>query len=279
MAKLIKEFKIFSFKKKALAAAMLAVLCVIVFTMIASAQPFNPNTAIQFSQDPVDTSNRGRAPEPSTVALMGSAFMAALLRFARRRFAEFKRGFDIIVSLLILGLAFPFVAISALLIKMTSPGPAFFRQTRVGRGGRLFELYKLRTMVTDAEKQTGPVWAKENDERVTAFGKFLRKSRIDEIPQLVNVIKGDMSLIGPRPERPEFVGTLSKEIVDYQKRLCVRPGITGLAQISQSYDATIRDVRRKVKFDLLYIKRMCFLTDMRIFFVTVLVVLTGRGAR
>lgn len=279
MSKLIKEFRVFSFRKKALAVAVIVVLATVAVIFTANAQPFDPNTALYSSQNSIDTSNRGRAPEPSTVALMGSGILAGIVRFARRRFAEFKRGFDIVVSIAGLLVTLPVVLISILIIKVTSPGHAFFKQMRVGVGGELFELYKLRTMVLDAEKQTGPVWAKENDPRITPFGMFLRKSRIDEIPQLVNVLKGDMSIIGPRPERPEFVNMLSKEIFDYQKRLAVRPGITGLAQIKQAYDSTIKDVRRKVKFDLLYIKRMCFLTDLRIIFGTVAVVLTGRGAR
>jgi lipopolysaccharide/colanic/teichoic acid biosynthesis glycosyltransferase len=287
MSKLIKEFKIFSFRKKALAVLLIVVFCTVAVMFTAyAAQPvaaekgnLNPNSAIFASNKTYDTSTRGRAPEPSTVALMGSGFLAGLIRFARRRFAEFKRGFDFVISLFGLIVTFPIVLISILIIRITSPGPALYRQVRVGRDGRFFELYKLRTMVIDAEKQTGPVWAQENDPRITLFGKFLRKSRIDEIPQLVNVLKGEMSLIGPRPERPEFVDMLSKEIADYQKRLNVRPGITGLAQIKQAYDSTIEDVRRKVKFDLLYINRMCFLTDLRILLSTVAVVLTGRGAR
>lgn len=279
MTKLINNFKFFSLKKKALAVLVIVVLSTVAVMLSANAQPVDPNSAIFASQESYDTSNRGRAPEPSTVALMCSGFLAGAIRFARRRFAEFKRGFDVVVSLVGLIISLPFVLISILIIKITSPGPALFRQTRVGRDGMFFDLFKLRTMIVDAEKQTGPVWATEDDPRVTSFGKFLRISRIDEIPQLLNVLKGEMSLIGPRPERPEFVDMLSKEIADYQKRLGVRPGITGLAQISQAYDSTIKDVRRKVKFDILYIKRMCFLTDLRILFATVAVVLTGRGAR
>lgn len=285
MPRLIKKFRVFSFRKKALIVAVLLVVCSAAVLAVANAQPvieknsFDPSTSIFFGQKIHDTSTRGRVPEPSTIVLMGSAFIAALLRFARRRFEEFKRGFDIFVAGLGLLLSAPFVLAAMILIKATSPGPVFFRQTRVGRRGRLFEIFKLRTMVFDAEKQTGPVWAKENDPRVTSFGKFLRRSHIDEIPQLVNVLKGEMSIIGPRPERPEFVSNLSREIFDYQKRLKVSPGITGLAQVRHTYDATLRDVRKKVKLDLLYIKRMCFLTDFRIMLSTVAVVLTGRGAR
>ena len=239
----------------------------------------NPNAAVFSSQNSTDTSSRGRAPEPSTMALMGSGFVAGLVRLARRSFDKFKRGFDILVAACALVLSSPVLLLSAILIKATSPGPVLFSQTRVGRAGKIFTIWKLRTMVCNAELQTGPVWAQENDPRVTSVGKFLRKSRIDEIPQLVNVLKGEMSIIGPRPERPEFVKDLSREITDYPKRLQVKPGITGLAQISQSYDTNISDVRRKVRWDLLYIKRMCFLTDLRILLTTVSVVLTGRGAR
>jgi len=279
MPKIIKQFTFFSLRKKALAIAVIVALCTVAVMWTASAQPFDPNTAVYTSQNSVDTSNRGHAPEPRTIALMLSGFIAAVIRFARRRFDEFKRGFDIVVSLIGLIVTSPILFISILILKLTSPGPALFRQTRVGMNGYFFDIFKLRTMVVNAESQTGPVWARENDPRVTSFGKFLRKSRIDEIPQLVNVLKGEMSIIGPRPERPEFVNILSKEISDYQKRLQVRPGITGLAQTKQAYDATIKDVRKKVKFDLLYIKRMCFLTDLRILLGTVSVVLTGRGAR
>lgn len=281
MAKVIKKIKIFSFKKKAFSVALLLVLCFTAVLTIAQAQPVSvdPNSAVFTSQNKIDTSNRGRAPEPSTVALMSSGFLAAMIRFARRKFDEFKRGLDVAMSIVGLIISLPILAFAIILIKMSSKGPVLFRQTRVGRDGEVFELFKLRTMVFDAEKQTGPVWAKENDPRVTSVGKFLRKSHVDEIPQLVNVLKGEMSLIGPRPERPEFVSKLSGEISDYPKRLRIRPGITGLAQVKHSYDSNIRDVRKKVKLDLLYIKRMCFLTDLRILLNTVAVVLTGRGAR
>ncbi len=285
MSKFIKDFKFFSFKKKALsvlsvvAAVMLAAIISAYAQPLAPGQSVDPNVALVASQSHYDASARGRAPEPSTVALMGSAFMAALVRFARRRFAEFKRGFDIVVSFLGLIVSLPVLLVAMALIKMTSPGPVFYRQKRVGRDGLVFDMLKLRTMVADAEKHTGPVWAAQNDPRVIPVGRFLRKSRIDEIPQLVNVLAGEMSIIGPRPERPEFVDKLSCEIGDYDKRLNVRPGITGLAQIRQDYDTTLRDVRRKVKFDLLYIKRMCFLTDLRIIMSTVVVVLMGKGAR
>lgn len=288
MSKLIKEFKIFSMREKAVSVALIVVVCSLAMMITASAQPVSavekgkvvdPNAAVFTSQKNIDTTARGRAPEPSTIVLMGSGFMAALVRFARRRFEEFKRFFDIFVALVGLILSFPIVLASVLIIKITSPGSILYRQIRLGKDGVPFEILKLRTMVSDAEDQTGPVWAKEDDPRITPFGKFMRKSHIDEIPQLVNVLKGEMSIIGPRPERPEFVKKLSKEISDYPKRLRIKPGITGLAQVKHSYDSTIKDVKKKVKLDLLYIKRMCFLTDLRILLGTVTVVLTGKGAR
>jgi lipopolysaccharide/colanic/teichoic acid biosynthesis glycosyltransferase len=134
-------------------------------------------------------------------------------------------------------------------------------------------------MKPDAEKTTGPVWAVQNDNRLIPCGKFIRKAHIDEIPQFINCLKGEMSIIGPRPERPVFVEKFSKEITDYQKRLAVKPGITGLAQVWHHYDETIQDVRKKIKYDILYIKKMCLWTDVLIMTRTIYVVLTGEGAR
>lgn len=286
MGKLIKESRAVSFGKKALLVSAFLFFSSLLVMLTANAQPLaeekkglNPTTAIFSSQKTYDTSTRGRVPEPSTLALMGSGFIAALVRFARRRFDEFKRVLDVCVAMIGIIAVSPLLLAAAFLVKVTSSGPIIFRQTRVGKNGKTFELFKLRTMVQDAEKKTGPVWASENDPRVTPVGRSLRKSHIDELPQLINVLQGHMSLIGPRPERPEFVSRLSREISDYQKRLAVRPGITGLSQVKHSYDATLRDVRKKIKLDILYIKRMCFLTDLRILFSTVAVVLTGRGAR
>ena len=134
-------------------------------------------------------------------------------------------------------------------------------------------------MEVDAEKETGPVWAKEDDPRLIKFGKIIRKMHIDEIPQLFNVLRGEMSIVGPRPERPIFVKSLSKEIKEYKRRLTVKPGITGLAQVWHKYDETIKDVKKKIKYDLLYIRKMCLATDFRILLRTILVVAIGKGAR
>ena len=179
-----------------------------------------------------------------------------------------KRVFDVVVSVVLLAAFLPFLAAAMIFIEATSPGAALFVQWRVGRRGRLFRMYQLRTMVQDAEKGTGPVWAKDRDPRVTPLGRFLRDSHLDELPQLWNVIRGEMSLVGPRPERPIFVQDFSKRIPNYAARMEVRPGITGLAQVYRGYDATIEDVRRKLAYDLVYIRRMNVLLDIKIMFKT-----------
>ncbi len=219
------------------------------------------------------------APEPSTIALISTCFLGGMVRFVRRRFREFKRVFDIIGGAIGLVIVSPVIAFTAVVIKAVSPGPVFFTQERVGWGGEIFKIYKMRTMCLNAEKYTGPVWAKEDDPRLIMFGKVIRKMHIDELPQLYNVLKGDMSIIGPRPERPVFVKELSCKISDYPKRIEVRPGITGLAQVWHKYDETIQDVRKKVKYDLLYIREMCFMVDLRILLRTVIVSARGKGAR
>ena len=218
-------------------------------------------------------------PEPNTLALFSSGLFTMLIGFFRRTYSLTKRTIDITGSVIALILFSPILLLTALLIKLTSKGPIFYTQTRVGKDGQNFEIYKFRTMKVDAEKATGPVWAAKNDNRLIPAGKFIRKAHLDEIPQFINVIKGDMSIIGPRPERPIFVEKFKSEISDYGKRLEVKPGITGLAQVWHHYDETIDDVRKKIKYDILYIKKMCFWTDMRILARTVRVVLTGAGAR
>lgn len=220
------------------------------------------------------------APEPSSLAIISTGgLFGYIVRFARRHFRRFKRYFDVAASAVGLVLTFPILAFAALLIKIVSPGPVFFKQPRVGFKGKVFDIYKLRTMKIDAEKNTGPVWAKEDDPRLIKFGGVIRKMHIDELPQLINVFRGQMSMIGPRPERPAFVKYLTKEIGDYKKRLTVKPGITGLAQVWHKYDETIGDVKRKIKYDLLYIRKMCVTVDMRILALTLVAVLTGKGAR
>jgi len=220
-----------------------------------------------------------RAPEPSTLILFLGGIAGIAVRFIRRSYEKFKRYSDLLLANLGALLSLPFFVLAAILIKLTSKGPIIYRQNRVGQKGEIFGIYKLRTMVVDAEKETGAVWAKENDLRITAVGRVLRKTHIDEIPQLLNVIKGDMSIIGPRPERPEMVRNFKNLILDYEKRLQVKPGITGLAQVFHKYDETLDDVKKKIKYDILYIRSMCLLADLRIMAQTCFVVLTGRGAR
>ncbi|PIW62618.1 MAG: hypothetical protein COW13_02580, partial [Candidatus Omnitrophica bacterium CG12_big_fil_rev_8_21_14_0_65_50_5] len=176
-----------------------------------------------------------------------------VMGFLRKVYAVTKRIFDIVMSSVLLVLAWPLMLLAAVLVKITSPGPVIYSQIRVGLNGTCFKIYKFRTMRADAEKNTGAVWAKVDDNRITSIGKILRKTRIDELPQLFNVLTGNMSLIGPRPERPEFVETLKVQIPDYEKRLSVKPGITGLAQVYHKYDETIEDVKKKVDYDIKYI--------------------------
>jgi exopolysaccharide biosynthesis polyprenyl glycosylphosphotransferase len=167
--------------------------------------------------------------------------------------------------------------IIAAMIKLNSHGPVLYRQIRVGKDGRHFKMLKFRSMKTDAEKHTGPVWAGRNDPRVTKVGRFLRRTHLDELPQFLNVVKGDMSLVGPRPERPFFVEKLSKEIPLYKHRHRVKPGITGWAQVKYKYDENIEDVRNKIKYDLFYIENNSWRLDLKILFNTVYVMVAGKG--
>jgi sugar transferase (PEP-CTERM system associated) len=190
-----------------------------------------------------------------------------------------KRYFDIVMSLAGLFLTLPFFPIIALAIKLDSPGPVFFRQIRVGNKEKLFNLYKFRTMRQDAEKKSGAIWAAKNDPRVTRIGSFFRNSRIDEIPQLYNVLRGDMSFIGPRPERPEFVEKLKQVIPYYSKRHFIKPGLTGWAQVRYPYGSSVEDAIEKLRYDLFYIKNLSSFLDTLIFFETIKVVLFGRGGQ
>lgn len=196
----------------------------------------------------------------------------------RKRYSTLKGAMDRFLALIGLIVLLPFLALMCIVIKLTSRGPVFFQQERVGQDGVCFKILKLRTMIQDAESSTGPIWAQDNDPRVTKFGRFMRLSHLDEMPQLINVLVGNMSLVGPRPERPVFVEQFKRQIPDYSQRLNVKPGITGLAQVYHSYDSTLRDVRKKLAYDLLYIKKMCMMTDIIIIFLTIRC-LTGRGAK
>jgi len=223
--------------------------------------------------------SKTRAPEPATMALFGSGFLGMIVSFIRRTYALAKRAFDVTASIIGLVLFSPLLLCVALFIKITSKGPIMYSQLRVGKNGKFFKIYKFRTMKVDAEKDTGPVWAAAKDDRLSPIGGFLRKTHIDEIPQLVNVIKGEMSIIGPRPERPIFVKDFKTSIKDYEKRTTVKPGITGLAQVWYRYDESIEDVKNKLKYDLLYIRKICFWADFAIALRTCRVIVTGEGAR
>lgn len=190
-----------------------------------------------------------------------------------------KRCVDVAATAAGLILVLPLMPFILLAIKLDSKGPVFYSQERVGRFGDTFKMYKFRTMFVDAEAR-GPVWASgEDDARLTRVGRLLRRTHLDELPQLFNVLKGEMSLVGPRPERPCFVHDLNEAIQRYDERLFIKPGMTGLAQVHYRYDRSLADVRRKLRFDLLYIRRMCLALDARILGWTVLVVVTGRGIR
>lgn len=190
-----------------------------------------------------------------------------------------KRAIDIALSCLGLLIILPFFPLIALAIKLDSPGPVFFRQERVGNREKMFNLFKFRTMGQDAEKGTGAVWAEKNDPRITKLGRFFRGSRIDEIPQLINVLKGDMSFVGPRPERPEFVEKLKLVIPYYSKRHFIKPGLTGWAQVRYPYGSSVEDAVEKLRYDLYYIKNMGPFLDTLIFLETIKVVLFGFGGR
>lgn len=249
--------------------------------------------------------------------IYGSLLLTLVILKARRGEADgalplqtrmgwcFKRAVDIVGSLVGLILTSPFYLILPIVIKLDSPGPIFYRQSRVGynrrqgerrqtnnsmlgrsvrdrrRGDLLgcpFNVIKFRTMVADAERKCGPVWATHNDPRITWIGNFLRKTRLDEIPQFINVLAGDMSLVGPRPERPMFVKELSSQVENYDQRLRVKPGITGLAQVENGYDSSVASVVRKVHYDLEYIRNWSLWQDIKIMMKTVVVVITGKGA-
>lgn len=198
--------------------------------------------------------------------------------FARHPWADLvKRAFDAVVASVMLVVLLPVLACVALAVRHSSPGPILFTQQRVGRDGRPFTLLKFRSMHADAEKTTGPVWAQKDDPRITKVGRFLRRTRLDELPQLVNVLLGDMSLVGPRPERPHFVEELAKEIPYFRQRHIVKPGLTGWAQINYPYGSSFEDALQKLQYDLFYIKYQSLLFDLSILFHTVKTILLRKG--
>jgi sugar transferase (PEP-CTERM system associated) len=205
--------------------------------------------------------------------LFGEGFSAGATR------TVIKRLFDIVVSAVLLVLTLPILALASVCVLLESTGPLLYRQERVGRGGRIFTLYKLRSMQNDAEKDGQPRWASTNDRRVTRVGAILRKLRIDELPQVYNVLRGDMSFVGPRPERPFFVDKLVAQIPYYAMRHSVNPGITGWAQVRYPYGASLDDTVEKLQYDLYYVKNHGLFLDWMILLATIEVVLWGKGAR
>lgn len=190
-----------------------------------------------------------------------------------------KRALDILLALMLFAATFPIMLIAAVAIVLESGGPVFYRQKRVGLRGRTFEVYKFRSMRPDAEKDGRAVWAKRADDRITRVGHVIRKYRIDELPQIFNVLKGEMSFVGPRPERPEFVSELAQAIPYYELRHHVKPGITGWAQVSYPYGSSIKDSREKLQYDLYYLKNYSLFLDVNILLQTIQVILWGKGAR
>jgi sugar transferase (PEP-CTERM system associated) len=210
--------------------------------------------------------------KPSNM-IFADGFTQAILKKTEKRIV------DVVASSALLVLSFPVLILTALAIRLEGHGPIFYRQERVGWRGKPFTVYKFRSMQEDAEDDGVPVWAKPDDERVTKVGYVIRKTRIDELPQLFNVFKGDMSFVGPRPERPEFVAQLSSAIPYYDLRHHVKPGITGWAQVSYQYGASINDSREKLQYDLYYLKNYSLFLDLNILLLTVQVILWGKGAR
>jgi sugar transferase (PEP-CTERM system associated) len=196
-----------------------------------------------------------------------------------RVLAAAKRTIDVVGALIGLTLALPIMAVVALLVRLSSPGAIFYSQERVGLNGRVFRINKFRSMCADAEAATGAVWSTANDPRVTRVGRFLRLTRLDELPQLWNVLRGDMSIVGPRPERPEFVSKLTEEIPFYGQRHVVKPGLTGWAQVRYTYGASVEDTIQKLQYDLYYIKNMSLALDVVIVIETIKIVILRRGAR
>lgn len=203
-------------------------------------------------------------------------FIENLTEGSKKHFDTIKRLIDILISLILGIISLPLIPFIIIIIKATSEGPIFFKQIRVGKNGKNFLAIKFRSMVTGAESN-GPQWAIKNDPRITRIGNFLRKTRLDEIPQLINILKGEMSLVGPRPERPEFIEILEKNINFYKQRLLVKPGLTGWAQINFPYGSSINDAMQKLQYDLYYIKHRSLSFDLKIILKTIAIVLSFKG--
>lgn len=240
----------------------------------------NGQSAVALHRDAYPAGAMGALPEG---ALSLERFDAAAFRDATSVIngpviSGAKQAIDILLCILVLVIASPIFLATAVLIKLDSKGPVIYRQKRVGYQGRVFDVFKFRSMRVDAEIG-GPQYAAPNDERVTGIGRFLRKYRIDELPQAINVLRGEMSLVGPRPERPEFVAVLENEIPHYHQRHTVKPGITGWAQVKYEYAASVEGARNKLRYDLYYIRHFSPLLDLAILLMTVRVALFGLGSR
>jgi sugar transferase (PEP-CTERM system associated) len=200
--------------------------------------------------------------------------------FHRSKWADFlKRSLDLAAAIVGFLVSLPIMALVALAVRLESSGPVIYRQTRVGRMGKPFEVLKFRSMRSDAEKDRGAQWAQQDDPRVTRIGRFIRKYRLDELPQFINVIRGDMSFVGPRPERPHFVEQLRQVIPYYDERHSVRPGLTGWAQVQYSYGSSVEDAFNKLEYDLFYLKNLSPVFDLAIIFKTIQIVVRGSGSR
>ena len=210
--------------------------------------------------------------KPSTLIFSDGFVISRWTRFQ-------KRAIDVVLATVGVILSAPLALLTALAVKLESDGPVLYGQVRVGEGGRHFTVWKFRSMRQDAEKGGRPVWATDQDDRVTRVGRFIRKTRLDELPQFWNVLRGDMSFVGPRPERPFFVEQLAKEIPYYQQRHAVKPGLTGWAQVKYQYGSSIEDAMEKLRYDLYYIKHLSIALDVSIVFDTVKVILFGKGAK
>jgi lipopolysaccharide/colanic/teichoic acid biosynthesis glycosyltransferase len=225
-------------------------------TLVESTLPHSPATSPSVVVVPLPVVQPSLLPRTGSVVVAVTSYLLV------------KRILDISLALLMVVFAAPIILVACLLVKLTSRGPVLYSQTRVGRGGRLFTIWKIRSMYHNAEAASGPRWSRQGDPRVMPIGRFLRRTHLDELPQLWNILKGDMSLVGPRPERPEFVPQLEEALPRYRERLQVLPGVTGLAQIHLGPDIDLPGVERKLAFDLYYIKHLNFWVDLRILLAT-----------
>ena len=208
-------------------------------------------------------------PEPLTMIGVAAGLGTIGVHLARRFFETAKEIFDIVVGFLALVVSLPLMAVCAILVKLSSKGPVLFRQARVGRGGKQFSMLKFRTMYVDVKPVDGVLWTEDDDPRIMPVCRWMRRSHIDELPQLINVVRGEMSIVGPRPERPEIVAELQKICPDFSKRHIVRPGITGLSQIRNGYAASVQGSLEKLKADLQYIEQRKWSSELRIIAQTV----------